>query len=437
MGSPITKSQNNITYYFEMSILNKTPKQIETHIQDNLTIRDKEKDRFGEVFTSPELIDEIFNNIPLSVWKNPNTKWLDPAAGNGNFGAMIYKKLLTTLSSKIPSLEKRKTHILDNMLFMIELNKNNSDKLKTLFGSKANISTSNFLTQQEKWKRDLKTDTFDVIVGNPPFQTPKKGKYSGSVGNRTLWDKFLDTIFHETLLLKKGYLGIITPANWRRPEHHLYKTITRDNTLKYLHVYNKKSGLEKLGAQTRFDLYIVQEGEPKNGENTEIIDEMKKSHKLDVQKWPFLPNYSFDKIKKIMVPKKRGIKVIFDAGKYDARHLSKTKTKKNRHPIVHNITLRGLGLRYAKNKDKKHFKVPKVLLNFNERQYPHNDFEGKYGMSQLTFGIPIKSKTHGDKIIKAIKTEAFEEILESTKWSSFQTDYRMFAYFDPDFYKTI
>ena len=101
------------------------------------------------------------------------------------------------------------------------------------------------------------------------------------------------------------------PVLWRRPEHHLYKTLTRDNTLKYLHVYNEKSGLEKLGAQTRFDLYIVQEGEPKKGENTEIIDEMKKSHKLDVQKWPFLPNYSFDKIKKIMVPKKRGIKVIF------------------------------------------------------------------------------------------------------------------------------
>ena len=420
-----------------MSILNKTPKEIETHIQDNLTIRDKEKDKFGEVFTSPELIDEIFNNIPLSVWKNPDNKWLDPAAGNGNFMSKVYSKLLTTLTSKIPNLEKRKKHILDNMIFMIELNKNNSDKLTLLFGSKANVSNTDFLKQQDKWKHDLKTDTFDVIVGNPPFQTPKTGKYSGSVGNRTLWDKFLDTIFQETLLSKGGYLGIITPANWRRPEHNLYKTLTRDNTLKYLHIYNKKAGLEKLGAQTRFDIYIVQEGEPKKGETTEIVDELKKTHKLDVQKWPFLPNYNFDKIKKIMVPKKKGIKVIFDAGKYDARHLSKTKTKKNRHPIVHNITMRGLGLRYAKKKDKKHFKVPKVLLNFNERQYPHNDFEGKYGMSQLTFGIPIKSKTHGDKIIKAIKSDTFEEILEATKWSSFQTDYRMFAYFDPNFYKTI
>ena len=420
-----------------MSILNKTHTEIDKHIQDNLTIRDKEKDKFGEVFTSPELIDEILDNIPPHVWKNPDNKWLDPAAGNGNFMSKVYSKLLTTLSSKIPDLGKRKKHILDNMLFMIELNRNNTEKLTLLFGTKANISNTDFLNQQDKWKHDLKTEVFDVIVGNPPFQTPKIGKYSGSVGNRTLWDKFLDTIFHKRVIKESGYMGIITPSNWRRPLHPLYKTLTVDNQLIYLHVFNKKMGLEKLGAQTRFDLYIVQEGTTKKSIKTEIIDETNKSHKIDVHKWPFLPNYNFDKIKKIMVPKKKGIKVIFDAGKYDARHLSKTKTKKNRHPIVHNITMRGLGLRYAKKKDKKHFNVPKVLLNFNERQYPYNDFEGKYGMTQLTFGIPIKSKTHGEKVIKAVNSDAFKEILEATKWSSFQTDYRMFAYFDPDFYKTI
>ena len=125
---------------------------------------------------------------------------------------------------------------------------------------------------------------------------------------------------------------------------------------------------------------------------------------------------------------------MFDARLYDARKLSKKKTKKFPHPIVHNITKRGLGLKYAQEK-KKHFNVPKVLLNFNEKQYPINDFEGKYGMSQLTFGIPIKSKKQGDEIILAIESPNFQEILEATKWSSFQTDYRMFQYFDPYFYK--
>ena len=159
----------------------------------------------------------------------------------------------------------------------------------SLFGSKANISNADFLKQQEKWKRDLKTSSFDVIVGNPPFQTPKKGKYSGSVGNRTLWDKFLDTIFHESLITKDGYLGIITPSNWRRPEHRLYKTLTRDNTLKYLHIYNKKAGLEKLGAQTRFDLYIVQEGTQKK----ESVAERRGTSNSEATSTSFLLSLSF------------------------------------------------------------------------------------------------------------------------------------------------
>ena len=416
-----------------MSILRKSEKEIDKYIHDHLTIRNKEKDKFGEVFTSSELIDEIFNNIPLNVWKNPDTKWLDPSAGQGNFSILIYKKLLNTLSSTIPNLEKRKKHILDNMLYMVELNSRNSTQLKNLFGNKANISNADFLLKQEKWKDDLKISMFDVVVGNPPFQVSKKKTYKGSVGNRTLWDKFLDTILNGSILKPNGYLGFITPSNWRRPEHKLYSLLTRDNSLKYLHIYGKKEGMRHFGVQTRFDLYVVQEGAQTS--KTVIIDEKGREMKMDVKKWSFLPNYAYNTIRSIMVPKEKGIKVIFDAGKYDARTLSKTKTKKKGHPIVHNITMRGLGLRYTGKKDKKHFGVPKVLLNFNERQYPHNDYKGTYGMSQLTFGIPIKSKDHGEKIIKAIESEKFQEILEATKWSSFQTDYRMFSYFSPDFYK--
>jgi hypothetical protein len=55
-------------------------------------------------------------------------------------------------------------------------------------------------------------------------------------------------------------------------------------------------------------------------------------------------------------------------------------------------------------------------------------------MSQLTFGIPIHSKKEGDRIVEAICSPAFREILKSTKWGAFQTDYRMFKYFRPDFY---
>ena len=68
-----------------------------------------------------------------------------------------------------------------------------------------------------------------------------------------------------------------------------------------------------------------------------------------------------------IVPKEKGWDILFDSSDFDARKLSKNKTKNKKHPIVHNITRRGLGLKYAKNKNH-HFGTPKVLLNFNEKQ---------------------------------------------------------------------
>ena len=80
-----------------MSIVNKTDQQILEHIENNIQIHENAKNTYGEVFTKSMLIEELCKNIPLHVWKNPTTKWLDPAAGNGNFIAMIYKKLFQTM----------------------------------------------------------------------------------------------------------------------------------------------------------------------------------------------------------------------------------------------------------------------------------------------------------------------------------------------------
>ena len=85
--------------------------------------------------------------------------------------------------------------------------------------------------------------------------------------------------------------------------------------------------------------------------------------------------------------------------------------------------------------NKGHFGVKKVVLSFGEFQYPFNDFEGKYGMSQICYGLEIDNKEEGDNICKAINSDKFKEILKYTKWSTFQTDWRMFKYFKKDFWK--
>ena len=56
-------------------------------------------------------------------------------------------------------------------------------------------------------------------------------------------------------------------------------------------------------------------------------------------------------------------------------------------------------------------------------------------MSQICYGLKIDSKEEGDKIVEAINSAKFKEILKYTKWSTFQTDWRMFKYFKKDFWK--
>jgi hypothetical protein len=43
----------------------------------------------------------------------------------GNFPIAIYLRLIETLKDEIPNKEERKKHILENMLYMSELNKKN------------------------------------------------------------------------------------------------------------------------------------------------------------------------------------------------------------------------------------------------------------------------------------------------------------------------
>lgn len=67
----------------------------------------------GEVFTPRSLIREMLDRLPNSVWFDPNKRWLEPSAGDGNFLVEIKARLLQAGHDEI--------HILENMLFSVEL----------------------------------------------------------------------------------------------------------------------------------------------------------------------------------------------------------------------------------------------------------------------------------------------------------------------------
>ena len=420
-----------------MLIYDKTPEEVDKIIQEYLPVRKIEKDTYGEVFTPPTLINEMLDKLPPHVWKNKDLKWLDPANGTGNFPMVAYGKLMIGLEKEIPNKKDRSKHIIKKMLYMVELNEKNVAISRKIFGPDANIACANFLTEENKWKRKFEgVDTFDVIMGNPPFQRSQAGKRKGGFGGRTLWDKFVRKIL--PLLKSNGFLVFIHPPPWRGlGQLHSIRNLFSDKQILYLHIFSKKDGKVYFGAGTRFDIYILQN--TPNTKKTEVIDELGKKVPggLKLNEWPFLPNYDYDNIRKILTTETKGIDVIYSRSDYgtDKKNMKNKKQGAFKYPVVHSINQTGLVFWYTNDKSKGHFGTKKVLLNFNEIQYPYNDYKGEYGMSQITFGIPIKSKAEGELIIKAINSPAFKEIIKATKWGAFQTDYRMFKYFKPDFYK--
>ena len=410
-----------------------TDKDIETKIEQYLSVREEEKNKHGEVFTPPTLIEEMLDKLPKPVWSNPDLKWLDPANGIGNFPMVAYQKLMKGLNSWEPNAKTRSKHIIEKMLYMVEINPKNVKISKKIFGSNANICCADFLKDSEKCFRQFGVDKFDIIIGNPPFQIEQQGKRIGGYGGRTLWDKFI--IKSLDLLVSNGYLCFITPPGWRKPESELYSLMTNQNQLIYLHIFGERQGQQLFDVSQRIDLYIIQK--KPIYKDTEIIDELGDKIELDLSKWAFLPNYDYNTISKILTTEENGIKIIYSSSIYETRkpYVKESKSERFKYPIVHSINQDGLVFWYTDDKTKGHFGVSKVLLNFNRHQYPVNDYNGKYGMSQITFGIPITSKKQGDDIVKAMNTDAFKEIIKATKWGAFQTDWRMFKYFKPDFYK--
>ena len=59
----------------------------------------------------------MFSHLPKSVWTNPDLNWLDPANGIGNFPVVAFYKLNEGLKDWEPNENKRRKHIIDNMLY--------------------------------------------------------------------------------------------------------------------------------------------------------------------------------------------------------------------------------------------------------------------------------------------------------------------------------
>ena len=212
-----------------------------------------------EVFTPPEVVNQMLDMLPQELFSNPDTTFLDPACKTGVFLREIAKRLIKGLEWQIPDLQERLDHIFHHQLYGIAITELTSLlSRRGLYCSKypnSEFSVSRFDDAhahgnirykkiQHSWvdgkckfcgtsrktkigqrdddelevhayewlhthrQEEIFNMKFDVIIGNPPYQL----ETSGSVESQAtpIYNKFIE----QAKKLNPRYLSMIVPSRW-------------------------------------------------------------------------------------------------------------------------------------------------------------------------------------------------------------------------------
>ena len=298
----------NVSVNFKLSLqsLIDNPKELLELIDSCLKPKQEEKKKYGEVFTPFKLINEMLDKLPKKVWKNKNYKWFDPANGMGNFPIAIYLRLMKGLKEKIPNDKERKKHILENMLYMSELNKKNVYVCKQIFNinDEYKLNLYNGDSLELDTRKEWGIDKFDVLVGNPPYNKggikSHTGKYLGEK-NETIWPKFVEYSINH--LNDNGFLVFINPLSWLKKSHNLHDKLL-DKYVVWMKLWDNSQSKTEINADIPLSLYIIHN--IKNDSKISSVNSILKRRHLETVSTVFLDKkYSiplayhsiFDKLK--------------------------------------------------------------------------------------------------------------------------------------------
>lgn len=412
-------------------------KTLVSMLREYVKVGDVEKKAFGEVMTPISLVNDMLDTLPKEVWSNPNLKWLDPCGGCGVFSSVIVERLMVGLDI-YESDEERYRHIVENMLYVCELQPKNMFLHLVSFDPKdeyaLNVYCGSYLDGGfDEHMRDVwGLEKFDVIVMNPPYNSGSSNRGSAHV----LWDKFV--IKTVSQLIEEGYLVAVHPGGWRNLDGGFknVKECLLSKEIKYLNMNTVKQGFKTFGAYTDYDFYCIK-NKSNNNIKTKIVDIDDEVEFINLSDKNFVPNCKLNKVYSLVAKNdEEKVNLVLSCQYHTQKdYVSKIKDDKFKYKLVQTVKKNGEpSLRYSSINNKGLFNEPKIMFG-NGASGVLLDINGEYG--QTEFGRSIIDEPKNLLLIKkAMENEFFIKYIMAFR-DSFGDKYnrKIISTFRKDFWK--